>query len=107
MIDIHSAETDPMGHTANLWYTDTVSTKDYYKSSKLTAYRNRTDDTIPATGLKNEPHRKPGVISYAVWNNTKNKNNWRYAAQTAALKVLKKNPNLPIVIEGGEAIIEK
>ena len=103
MIDIHSAKTDPMGHTANLWYTDTVSTKEYYKSLEWIAYRYRKDDTILAIDLKNEPHGKPGESSYAVWNNTKNKNNWRYTAQTAALKVLKKNPNLLIVIEGVEA----
>lgn len=103
MPDIHSAETDASGHTKNLWYTDKVSVKDYYKALEWMAARYKDNDTIIAYDLKNEPHGKPDEGgNAAIWNDSKAANNWKYVAQTAALKVLKQNPNVLVLVEGTE-----
>ena len=38
----------------------------------------------------------------AIWNDSKDANNWKYVAETAASKVLAKNPNVLIMVEGIE-----
>ena len=103
MIDIHSANTDAAGHNANLWYTDRVSVKDYYAALEWMANRYKNNDTIVAFDLKNEPHGKPNEGSSAAkWDDSKDANNWKYVAETAAAKVLAKNPNVLIMVEGTE-----
>ena len=91
MIDIHSAETNASGHTVNLWYTDKVTVNEYYDALVWMADRYKNNDTIIAYDLKNEPHGKPNEgSSAAIWNDSKSANNWKYVAQTAALKILAK-----------------
>ena len=108
MIDIHSANTDAAGHNANLWYTDRVSADDYYAALEWMADRYKDNDTIIAFDLKNEPHGKPNEgDSAAKWDNSKDKNNWKYTAETAAGKVLAKNPNVLIMVEGTEIYPKK
>lgn len=103
MPDIHSAETNASGHTVNLWYTDKVTVKDYYSALEWMAERYKDNDTIIAYDLKNEPHGKPNEgSSAAIWNDSKSANNWKYVAETAAKKVLAKNPNVLIMVEGTE-----
>ena len=103
MPDIHSANTDASGHNANLWYTDRVSAKEYYAALEWMADRYKDNDTIIAFDLKNEPHGKPAEGDQAaIWNNSKADNNWKYVAETAAKKVLAKNPNVLIMVEGIE-----
>ena len=103
MPDIHSAETNASGHNVNLWYTDRVSVEDYYHALEWMAERYKDNDTIIAYDLKNEPHGKPYEgKSAAVWNDSKDKNNWKYTAETAAAKILAKNPNVLILVEGTE-----
>lgn len=103
MPDIHSAETNASGHTVNLWYTDNVTVKDYYHALEWLADRYKDNDTIIAFDLKNEPHGKPNEgDAAAIWNNSKDANNWKYVAETAASKVLAKNPNVLIMVEGIE-----
>ncbi|NLZ45123.1 MAG: cellulase family glycosylhydrolase [Clostridiales bacterium] len=103
MIDIHSADTDASGHMTNLWYTDKVSVNDFYSALEYLAERYKNDDTIVAYDLKNEPHGKPNEgDSAAIWNNSTDANNWKNVAQTAAKKVLAKNPNVLIMVEGIE-----
>ena len=108
MIDIHSANTDASGHNANLWYTDKVSVKEYYAALEWMADRYKDNDTIIAYDLKNEPHGKPNEGDAAAkWDNSKDKNNWKYTAETAAKKVLAKNPNVLIMVEGTETYPKK
>ncbi len=108
MIDIHSANTDAAGHNANLWYTDKVSVDDYYAALEWMADRYKDNDTIIAFDLKNEPHGKPNEGDAAAkWDNSKDKNNWKYTAETAAKKVLAKNPNVLIMVEGTETYPKK
>ena len=103
MIDIHSAETDAAGHNVNLWYTNKVTVNDYYAALEWMAARYKNNDTIIAFDLKNEPHGKPYEgDSAAIWNDSKQANNWKYVAETAAAKVLAKNPNVLIMVEGTE-----
>ncbi len=103
MPDIHSANTDASGHNINLWYTDRVSENDYYSALEWMADRYKNNDTIIAFDLKNEPHGKPFEgNNAAVWNDSKTKNNWKHTAEIAAGKILAKNPNVLIMVEGTE-----
>lgn len=103
MPDIHSAETNASGHVVNLWYTDKISTEQYYSALEWMAERYKDNDTIIAYDLKNEPHGKPYEGSgAAIWNDSKADNNWKYVAETAAARVLAKNPNVLILVEGTE-----
>lgn len=103
MPDIHSAETNAAGHNVNLWYTDKISVDKYYEALEWMADRYKSNDTIIAFDLKNEPHGKPDEgKNAAIWNDSKDANNWKYVAETAAAKVLAKNPNVLIMIEGTE-----
>ncbi|MCH5195443.1 MAG: cellulase family glycosylhydrolase [Oscillospiraceae bacterium] len=102
MPDIHSAETDASGHNVNLWYTSNVSVEDYYRALEWIAERYKDNDTIIAIDIKNEPHGKPFETNKAIWNNSTDINNWKYTAETAAKRILAKNPNLLIMVEGTE-----
>lgn len=102
MPDIHCAETDAMGHNVNLWYTGKVTVEDYYHALEWLAERYKDNDTVIAIDIKNEPHGKPNESNKAIWNNSKDKNNWKYTAETAAKKILAKNPNILIMVEGTE-----
>lgn len=102
MPDIHSAETDAQGHNVNLWYTDKVSAEDYFHALEWLADRYKDNDTIIAIDLKNEPHGKPYETNKAIWNDSKDANNWKYVAETAAKRIFAKNPNVLIMVEGTE-----
>lgn len=103
MPDIHSAETDASGHNVNLWYTSKVSVEEYYSALEWMAERYKDNDTIIAFDLKNEPHGKPNEgKNAAIWNDSRDANNWKYVAETAAAKILAKNPNVLILVEGTE-----
>ncbi len=102
MPDIHCAETDAQGHNVNLWYTANVTVEDYYHALEWFADRYKNNDTIIAFDIKNEPHGKPNEQNKAIWNNSTDINNWKYAAETAAKRILAKNPNLLIMVEGTE-----
>lgn len=103
MIDIHCAKTDASGHMVNLWYNDSVTTEDYYHALEWMADRYKDNDTIVAYDLKNEPHGKPYEGDAAAkWDGSSDKNNWKHVAETAAARVLAKNPNVLILVEGIE-----
>ena len=101
MLDIHCAETDSMGHMKNLWYSDKISTEDYLDALAFLADRYKSDDTVIAFDLKNEPHGKPNEES-AIWNDSDDPNNWKAVAEKAGNTVLDINPNVLIMIEGIE-----
>ncbi len=103
MPDIHSAETDASGHNVNLWYTSKISAEDFYSALEWMADRYKDNDTIIAYDLKNEPHGKPHEgDGAAIWNDSTDENNWKYVAETAAARILAKNPNVLILVEGTE-----
>jgi len=102
MIDVHSPKSEAMGHNYAVWYDDTYDTEAWISALEWLAERYKNDDTILAFDLKNEPHGKPYEKPMAKWDNSTDINNWKYAAETCAKRVLKINPNLLIVIEGVE-----
>jgi aryl-phospho-beta-D-glucosidase BglC (GH1 family) len=102
MIDIHSATSASMGHQKPLWYDDNFSEADWLEALEWFCDYYKDDDTIIAIDLKNEPHGKPEEGSFAKWDDSKDKNNWKYAAEKGAMACLKQNPNLLIMIEGIE-----
>ena len=103
MPDIHSAETNAAGHNVNLWYTQKVTEEDWLKALEWMAERYKDNDTIIAYDLKNEPHGKPyEKDGAAIWNDSKQQNNWKYAAEKAAARILAVNPNVLILVEGTE-----
>ena len=102
MIDIHCAKTDAAGHNYAVWYNDTITTADYQNALAWMAERYANDDTIIAYDLKNEPHGKPSESPRAIWNGSKDADNWKYVAEQTAAKILAKNPNVLIMVEGTE-----
>jgi aryl-phospho-beta-D-glucosidase BglC (GH1 family) len=102
MMDIHSATTNAAGHNYPLWYDDNYSTDDWLEALSWFAEYYKDDDTIIAIDLKNEPHGKPEEGKFAKWDNSKDENNWKYAAERGAMACLKQNPNLLIMVEGTE-----
>jgi len=114
MIDIHSPDANNSGHNYELWYgkeTDTagvVTTQMWIDTLVWLVDKYKNDDTILAIDLKNEPHGKRGYTGnkcpsdIAKWDNSKDENNWKYAAERCAKAILDVNPNLLIVIEGVE-----
>lgn len=103
MIDIHSAETASAGHQVSLWYTDKFSTEDWCTALEWFADYYKDDDTILAIDLKNEPHGTADTPNLmAKWDDSTDPTNWKYAAETCAARVLAKNPNLLIMVEGTE-----
>ncbi|NLD47810.1 MAG: cellulase family glycosylhydrolase [Clostridiaceae bacterium] len=114
MVDVHSPHSDNSGHVYELWYgKDTktagvVTTKMWIDTLVWLADKYKNDDTILALDLKNEPHGKRGYTGnkapsdMAKWDDTKDENNWKYAAETCSKAILAKNPNLLIMIEGVE-----
>jgi len=106
ILDVHSAETDNMGHTAPLWVKGAI-TEDIFKSAWVWVsdyYKN--DDTIIGFDLKNEPHTNSGdlkiISQVAIWDDSSRANNWKRVAQETALKILNVNPNVLVFVEGVE-----
>ena len=102
MIDIHSATSASMGHQKPLWYDDNFSEDDWLDALSWFCDYYKDDDTIIAIDLKNEPHGKPEEGTFAKWDDSKDANNWKYAAEKGAMACLEQNPNLLIMIEGTE-----
>lgn len=114
MIDIHSPHAHNSGHMYELWYgadTETagvVTTKMWIDTLVWLTDKYKNDDTIIAMDLKNEPHGKRGYTGnkcpsdIAKWDDSKDENNWKYAAEICAKAILDVNPNMLIVIEGVE-----
>ena len=114
MVDVHSPDANNSGHNYELWYGKEMSTgvmvttKIWMDTWVWLADRYKNDDTLIALDLKNEPHGKRGYDSatcpttIAKWDNSTDENNWKYAAETCAKKILEVNPNVLIVVEGIE-----
>lgn len=114
MVDIHSPDANNSGHNYELWYgkesetAGVVTTDMWIDTLAWLADKYKNDDTILALDLKNEPHGKRGYTgdtcpsTIAKWDNSKDENNWKYAAERCSKAILAKNPNLLVMIEGIE-----
>ena len=100
MVDIHSANTDAMGHMAPLWYTSDFTEEEYLEALDWISARYADNDTIVAYDLKNEPHGKASEDEHAIWNGSDDDNNWKRVAEEAGNTILDNNPHALIVIEG-------
>ena len=102
MVDIHSAESHASGHIFPLWYHGSFTTDDWLEALEWLGDTYKDDDTIIAIDLKNEPHGKHDDDEMAKWDGSTDVNNWKHAAELGAAKVLAKNPNVLIMVEGIE-----
>jgi len=108
-IDVHSPDANNSGHNYELWYGKAgVTTKVWIDSLTWIAEKYSNDDTLIGYDLKNEPHGKRGYkgdecpSDIAKWDDSKDENNWAYAAKQCADSILKVNPHALIFIEGIE-----
>jgi len=106
ILDVHSAETDNMGHTHPLWYKGAITEEIFKAAWVWVANYYKNDDTIIGFDLKNEPHTNTGTLKFksesAIWDDSNHKNNWKRVAQETALEILKVHPNVLIFVEGVE-----
>ncbi|MBR5635389.1 MAG: glycoside hydrolase family 5 protein, partial [Pseudobutyrivibrio sp.] len=105
MMDCHSADANNSGHNYNVWYGPKgFTTEDWITGWTWFANEYKNDDTIIACDLKNEPHGKYSQAdsNAAKWDDSKDENNWQYAASRCGKAILDVNPNLLIMVEGIE-----
>ena len=125
LIDVHSPASHNSGHNYNLWYYEPtaedcggmatghfsekeITWDDWKDSITWLAEQYANDDTILAYDLKNEPHGKRGYdgttcpSNMAKWDDSTDKNNWKYSAEECAKSILGVNPHALILIEGIE-----
>ncbi|RUL95003.1 MULTISPECIES: cellulase family glycosylhydrolase [Micromonospora] len=102
MLDVHSAEADNSGHTYPVWWKGTVTLELFYQGWEWVTTRYRTNDTIVAMDIKNEPHGTPNDPQRAKWDSSTDQDNFKYACETAGKRILAINPNLLILCEGIE-----
>ena len=105
MMDCHSADANNSGHNYNVWYGPKgFTTKDWIEGWTWFVKEYKNDDTIIACDLKNEPHGKYSQAdsNAAKWDDSKDENNWQYAASRCGKAILDINPNLLIMVEGIE-----
>ncbi|MGC5028479.1 cellulase family glycosylhydrolase [Micromonospora sp. DT229] len=102
MLDVHSAEADNSGHTYPVWWKGTITSELFYQGWEWVTTRYRTNDTIVAMDIKNEPHGTPNDPQRAKWDSSTDQDNFKYACETAGKRILAINPNLLILCEGIE-----
>lgn len=106
ILDVHSAETDNMGHSHPVWFKGAI-TEEVFKSAWVWAANHfKNDDTIIGFDLKNEPHTNTGTLKIrsqsAIWDDSNRATNWKRVAQETAIKILDVHPNVLVFVEGVE-----
>jgi aryl-phospho-beta-D-glucosidase BglC (GH1 family) len=105
MMDLHSADANNSGHNYPSWYGPKgFTTEDWITGWTWFVNEYKNDDTIIACDLKNEPHGKfsQSESGAVKWDDSKDENNWQYAASRCGKAILDVNPNLLIMVEGIE-----
>jgi aryl-phospho-beta-D-glucosidase BglC (GH1 family) len=106
ILDVHSAETDNMGHNAPLWVKGEITEEIFKAAWVWVADYYKNDDTIIGFDLKNEPHTNTGDLKIksqsAIWDDSNLPNNWKRVAEETALMILDVHPNALIFVEGVE-----
>ena len=100
MLDVHSADADNSGHVYPVWYKGTVTSEQFYQAWEWVTTRYRTNDTIVAMDIKNEPHGGANESPRAKWDGSTDVDNFKYACETAGKRILAINPNVLILCEG-------
>ncbi|MFI9585547.1 cellulase family glycosylhydrolase [Streptomyces sp. NPDC052236] len=102
MLDVHSAEADNSGHVEPVWWKGAITPEQFHVAWEWAAARYRTDDTLVAMDIKNEPHGTASSSPRAKWDGSTDQDNFKHACQTAGRRILAINPNLLILCEGIE-----
>ncbi|MGX7826618.1 cellulase family glycosylhydrolase [Actinokineospora sp. 24-640] len=102
MLDVHSAEADNSGHVYPMWYKGAITPEIFYQTWEWVTERYKTDDTIVAMDIENEPHGTPNQPPRAKWDGTTDVDNWKHACETAGKRILAINPKVLILCEGIE-----
>lgn len=102
MLDVHSAEADNSGHIYPVWWKGSVTPELFYQAWEWVIDRYRTNDTLVAADVKNEPHGKWNESLRAKWDNSTDQDNFKNTCQVAGNRILAKNPNMLILCEGIE-----
>ncbi|MFF5218070.1 cellulase family glycosylhydrolase [Micromonospora sp. NPDC000442] len=102
MLDVHSAEADNSGHVYPVWWKGSITPELFFQGWEWITTRYRTNDTIVAMDVKNEPHGTPNDPERAKWDSSTDQDNFKYACETAGRRILAINPNLLILCEGIE-----
>lgn len=100
IIDVHSAEADNSGHVYNMWYKGSITTADALNAWEWVADRYKNNDTIIGADIKNEPHGGAGDPVRAKWDSSTDADNFKHYAEQASARILAKNPNLLVLVEG-------
>lgn len=103
MLDVHSADADNAGHVYPVWYKGTVTSEQFYQAWEWVTTRYRTNDTIVAMDIKNEPHGGANASPRAKWDSSTDVDNFKNACETAGRRILAINPNVLILCEGVES----
>ncbi|WP_431880318.1 cellulase family glycosylhydrolase [Micromonospora marina] len=102
MLDVHSAEADNSGHVYPVWWKGTITPEKFYQGWEWVTARYRTNDTIVAMDIKNEPHGQAGTSPRAKWDSSTDQDNFKHACETAGRRILAINPKVLIMCEGNE-----
>ncbi|GAA1031493.1 hypothetical protein GCM10009557_27010 [Virgisporangium ochraceum] len=100
MLDVHSADADNSGHVYPVWYKGSITAEQFYVAWEWVTTRYRTNDTIVAMDIKNEPHGAANESPRAKWDGSTDADNFKYACETAGKRILAINPNVLILCEG-------
>jgi aryl-phospho-beta-D-glucosidase BglC (GH1 family) len=101
MLDMHRIES---GGQTPTWYTGDYTTEDFEACWTWLAEHYKTDDTVIAMDIFNEPHGKPyWKEEGAKWDSSTDANNWKYEVEKVGKLIQKVNPKLLIMVEGIEA----
>ena len=85
-----------------MWYKGTVTSEQFYQAWEWVTTRYRTNDTIVAMDIKNEPHGGANAVAARKWDGSTDVDNFKYACETAGRRILAINPNVLILCEGIE-----
>ncbi|TQK51353.1 cellulase/cellobiase CelA1 [Streptomyces sp. SLBN-118] len=102
MLDVHSADADNSGHLYPVWWKGSITTEQFHTAWEWVTDRYKSNDTIVAMDIKNEPHGKHSEIPRAKWDDSTDQDNFKYACQTAGRRILAINPNVLVLCEGIE-----
>lgn len=102
MLDVHSAEADNSGHVEPMWYKGAITPEIFYQTWEWVTARYKTNDTIVAMDIENEPHGTPNQPPRAKWDGSTDVDNWKHACETAGRRILAINPKVLILCEGIE-----
>lgn len=102
MLDVHSAEADNSGHVHPVWWKGAITTEQFYSAWEWVTARYRTNDTLVAMDIKNEPHGKQSDSPRAKWDSSTDQDNFKYTCETAGRRILAINPDVLVLCEGIE-----